>query len=80
MRARHRARLISTSTFVFNGFMRADFRISVKDIARNKTLKVQLARLPFGRQFFVRMNGRKWPAAAGCPVRGLSIAAVVVKA
>ena len=61
MRARHRARLIFTRAFVFNGFMRADFRISVKDFARKKTLKVQLMRLPFGRQFFVRMNGERWP-------------------
>ena len=41
--------------------MKADFRISVKDSARGKTLKVQLARVPFSRQFWVRMNGAKCP-------------------
>jgi len=42
--------------------MKADFRISVKDFARNKTLKVHLLRAPFAhRQFFVRMNAEKWP-------------------
>ncbi len=41
--------------------MQADFRISVKDSARGKTLKVQLARVPFSRHFLVRMNGAKWP-------------------
>ncbi len=30
--------------------------------SRNKSLKVLLARVPFGtRQFFVRMNGQPWP-------------------
>lgn len=61
MRARHHARLISTSGFVFNAFMKADLRISVKDISRQKTLKVLLCRVPAGRQFFVRMNGQRWP-------------------
>jgi hypothetical protein len=42
--------------------MKADFRISVKDAQRRKTLKVQWARVPAGRQFFVRMNGQRWPA------------------
>ena len=37
--------------------MKADFRISVKDSARGKILKVQLARVPFSRQFFVRHWG-----------------------
>lgn len=41
--------------------MKADFRISVKDSRRGKTLKVQLFRLPFGRQFIVRMDGQRWP-------------------
>jgi hypothetical protein len=42
--------------------MKADLRISVKDYRRNKNLKIQLQRLPFGsRQFFVRMNGKAWP-------------------
>ena len=42
--------------------MKADYRISVKDNLRGNTLKVELARVPFGRQFLVRMNGAKWPA------------------
>ncbi len=50
-----------TSAFVFNARMKADFRISVKDNSRRKNLKVELVRVPFGRQFFVRMNGVKWP-------------------
>ena len=47
--------------------MKADFRISVKDFSRAKTLKVQLARVPFSRQFVVTMNGSRWPAS-GRPV------------
>lgn len=48
--------------------MKADLRISIKDFHRGKTLKVLLARTPFGpRQFFVRMNGARWPAT-GQPV------------
>lgn len=39
--------------------MKADFRISVKDNSRRKNLKVELVRVPFGRQFFVRMDGVK---------------------
>jgi hypothetical protein len=54
--------LIFTSGFVFKDFMKADVRISVKDYSRGKNLKVELVRLPFGRQFLVRMNGAKWPA------------------
>jgi hypothetical protein len=46
--------LISTSAFVFNGAMKADFRISLKDNQRGKNLKVELVRVPFARQFFVR--------------------------
>jgi len=42
--------------------MKADLRISVKDFARNKNLKVLLLRVPFAsRRFFVRMNGQPWP-------------------
>ena len=42
--------------------MKADLRISVKDYARNKNLKVLLLRVPFAsRRFFVRMNGQRWP-------------------
>jgi len=62
VRARRRARLIFSSAFVFNGFMKADFRISVKDYSRQKNLKVELSRVPFARQFWVRMNGARWPA------------------
>ena len=48
--------------------MKADLRISIKDLSRNKTLRVTLARVPFGqRQFFVRMDGKPWPAS-GQPV------------
>ena len=42
--------------------MKADFRISVKDSRRQKTLKVLLTQVPFSRQFWVRMNGERWPA------------------
>lgn len=43
--------------------MKADLRISIKDYHRNKNLKIQLSRVPFttSRQFWVRMNGEKWP-------------------
>jgi len=43
--------------------MKADLRISVKDYSRNKSLKIQLTRVPFAafRQFRVRMNGEPWP-------------------
>jgi len=48
--------------------MKADLRLSIKDFHRNKTLKVLLFRTPFStRQFFVRMNGERWPAS-GRPV------------
>ncbi|MFN3408722.1 MAG: hypothetical protein ACK45B_06995 [Limisphaerales bacterium] len=48
--------------------MKPDLRISIKDFRRQKNLKVLLTRTPFGtRQFFVRMNGEKWPAS-GKPV------------
>jgi hypothetical protein len=45
--------------------MKSDLRISVKDYQRNKNLKIELFRTPFGtRQFFVRMNGERWPKDA----------------
>lgn len=48
--------------------MKAELRISIKDYRRGKTLKVTLTRVPFGvRQYFVRMNGQRWPAK-GQPV------------
>ena len=47
--------------------MKADFRISVKDFSRGHTLKVQLSRVPFSRQFLVTMNGSRWPVS-GRPV------------
>jgi len=45
--------------------MKADFRISIKDYRRNKTLKVLLFRAPWPKQFFVRMNGERWPKRKG---------------
>lgn len=47
----------------YHGFMKADLRISVKDLRRNKNLKIQLVRVPFSpsRQFWVKMNGAPWP-------------------
>lgn len=48
--------------------MKTDLRISIKDFSRNKSLRVTLVRAPFGgRQFLVRMNGRRWPEG-GKPV------------
>jgi len=43
--------------------MKADLRISIKDYHRNKSLKIQLLRVPFSasRQFWVKMNGVPWP-------------------
>ena len=42
--------------------MKADLRISVKDLRRNKNLKILLQRVPFAqRRFLVRMNGTPWP-------------------
>ena len=54
VRAPSRARLISTGALIFNAAMKADFRISVKDNRRGKYLKVEPARVPFSRQFWVR--------------------------
>jgi hypothetical protein len=43
--------------------MKPDLRISVKDYGRDKNLKILLFRADFThRQFFVRMNGARWPA------------------
>lgn len=41
--------------------MQADFRIFVKDFWPRKTLRVPLVRAPFARQFWVRMDGARWP-------------------
>jgi len=43
--------------------MKAHIRIAVKDLLRNKNLKIQLVRVPFARnrQFCVKMNGQPWP-------------------
>jgi len=43
--------------------MKADLRISVKDCRSKKNLKILLMRVPFtsSRQFWVRMNGQRWP-------------------
>jgi hypothetical protein len=43
--------------------MKAYIRISVKNLLKNKNLKVQLFRVPFARnrQFCVKMNGQPWP-------------------
>jgi hypothetical protein len=43
--------------------MKAEVRISIKGYRRNKNLKVLLVRPPFpSQQFFVWMNGERWPA------------------
>ena len=43
--------------------MKAHVQISIKDVRRNKGLKILFFRTPFAmRQFYVRMNGRNWPA------------------
>jgi len=43
--------------------MKPDMRISIKDYRRNKNLKIQLIQVPFSasRQFWVQMNGIRWP-------------------
>lgn len=53
----------------YHGSMKADLRISVKDYRRGKSLKILLAEVPFtsARQFWVTMNGARWPAS-GRPV------------
>ncbi len=44
--------------------MKADLRIAIKDFRRAKRLQVTLTRVPFGtRQYYVRMNGERWPAS-----------------
>jgi hypothetical protein len=49
--------------------MKTDLRISVKDYRLGKGLKILLAEVPFApaRQFWVTMNGARWPAS-GRPV------------
>ena len=64
-RALGRARLIFVTRTWFHRLMKADLRISIKDYRRNKSLKVLLFRAPWPRQFFVRMNGERWPAGKG---------------
>jgi hypothetical protein len=59
--------------------MKADFRISLKDNSRGKNLKVELFRVPFTRQFRVRINGAKWPAD-GRPVSLSKVFAALRKA
>jgi hypothetical protein len=60
--------------------MKADLRISIKDYSRNKNLKVQLVRLPFGyRPFYVQMNGQPWPSN-GKPASLTKIMAALRKA
>ena len=51
-----------SKSFHYPVVMKADFRISIKDVRRDKNLKIHLCRTPFGvRQFYVRMNGKNWP-------------------
>ena len=46
--------------------MKADLRIFTKDHRRSKKLTILLFRTPFGtREFFVRMNGQRWPKGGG---------------
>lgn len=60
--------------------MKADLRISVKDLNRGKNLKVLLARAPFApRQYFVTMNGAAWPVG-GRPVSLTRVLTAVRKA
>jgi hypothetical protein len=50
----------------YQGVVKADMRISIKDYHRKKNLKILLLRPPFpGREFLVRMNGAPWPAGGG---------------
>jgi hypothetical protein len=50
--------------------MKADLRISTKDERRAKTLKILLFRTPFStRQFYVRMNGQRWPGSGKPGIR-----------
>ena len=42
--------------------MKTDVRVSVKNYRRNRSDKILLSQLKYSlRQFFVRMNGKKWP-------------------
>jgi hypothetical protein len=59
--------------------MKPDLRISIKDVRRNKDLKILLARTPFAtRQFYLRMNGQPWPAT-GQPVSLTKVLTVLRK-
>ena len=71
--------MILGAAFVFNGTMQPDFRISVKDFRRQKTLRVRLVRTPFPRQFWVRMDGARWPKD-GRPVSLSKVFAALRKA
>ncbi len=44
--------------------MKSDLRISVKDYRRDKTLQIRLGQVNYSKnaQFFVWMNGQRWPA------------------
>ncbi len=60
--------------------MKADLRISIKDHRRDKTLTILLTQTPSAtRQFFVRMNGARWPAT-GAPVSLTRLLAALRKA
>ena len=60
--------------------MKADLRISVKDIRRGTNLKILLSKLPFNtRQFYVTMNGERWPRD-GRPVSLTRVMTAVRKA
>ena len=46
--------------------MKADLRIFIEDHRRSRSLTILLFRTPFAtRQFFVRMNGERWPKGGG---------------
>lgn len=64
----------------YHAVMKADLRISVKDLNRGKNLKILLARTPFTpRQYFVTMNGAAWPVD-GRPVSLTRVLTAVRKA
>ena len=72
-------RLAEKETHAFVASPIADFQISVKDFSRRETLTVHLMRREWSRQFFVRMNGKKWPAN-GRPVSLSKVFAALRKA
>jgi len=64
----------------YHAVMKADLRISVKDLNRGKHLKILLTRAPFTpRQYFVTMNGGRWPQS-GQPVSLTRVVTAVRKA